>query len=899
MRRDKENERVFIRINKKGWVDVTNEITSISFRGDSYYVRFRMGKAYHFATHCVVTLSDCVPLSFDPSAFSSFFQQEVSGVYESCGRILSFDHRHGLRKMSAERWNEFQNFQKFIKNSYDYYRDLASVYDQDGDSDFLVTQYDKIQKEWQGHRVLKDVLCRTERAFQKPDLIFPFPHNFNQMKAIEMGMSSNVSVIQGPPGTGKTQTILNLIANILVQGKTVAIISNNNAAVRNVYDKMEEAGYGFLCANLGNLANRELFFSQEHERKRLPQGERGPRLLDLIKEEQLYFTNDIKKGELMEERSKLRMQYARSDTKKDANLIIKTSVPSNKIIRFAAKLEKRGKERLGLFTRLRLRFQYGISLKPYKKNASLLSEQLKFAYVERRLEELDKEIRDIKDEMKRYEATGSQQKILESSRYIWNRALSKRLDSLKEVEYDASNFKLKFSSFIQRYPVILSSTYSLPSTVSPSFCFDYLIIDEASQSTITTVLPSLAKGKNLIVIGDDKQLPPVITEQVITQEKYLSIHHDIKGLYRDDGKSFLTFIQSQMPKTMPVTLLREHYRCSPEIIGFSNERIYGNELVCEKASDDGTRLKLIKTVPGNHARRNDAGGPGLYNQREIDEIAKALKNMPKKKGVGVITPYRRQAELLKSALPEDVEVGTIHTFQGRECQTIFLSCVANDADDYRKDDEIRRAFVNDERMINVAVTRAKDEFILVASDKIVHSQKGILADLVKYITYQTGSVVEEGHVRSIFDLLYEDYAKTRKRLFSGKNIASEELMAKTLDSVLDKKEFSSLKYSMHVTLKTAVKIDSKKYSAEEYKYLSHPWTHLDFVIFNRFDKIPVLAIEVDGIAYHEQCSKQLNRDALKDRCLSDCHLPILRVKTNQANVGISVIEALQSCWDNR
>ena len=140
MRLGKENERIFIRVNKKGWADLTNEITSISFQGDSYYVRFRMGKAYHFATHCVVTLSDCVPLSFDPSAFSSFFQQEVSGVYESCGRILSFDHRHGLRKMSPERWNQFQNFQNFIKKSFGYYRDLASIYDREGDSDFLAAQ---------------------------------------------------------------------------------------------------------------------------------------------------------------------------------------------------------------------------------------------------------------------------------------------------------------------------------------------------------------------------------------------------------------------------------------------------------------------------------------------------------------------------------------------------------------------------------------------------------------------------------------------------------------------------------------------------------------------------------------------------------------------------------------
>lgn len=49
-------------------------------------------------------------------------------------------------------------------------------------------------------------------------------------------MENQISVIQGPPGTGKTQTILNIIANILMQGETVQIVSNNNSATENVYE---------------------------------------------------------------------------------------------------------------------------------------------------------------------------------------------------------------------------------------------------------------------------------------------------------------------------------------------------------------------------------------------------------------------------------------------------------------------------------------------------------------------------------------------------------------------------------------------------------------------------------------------------------------------------------------
>ena len=70
--------------------------------------------------------------------------------------------------------------------------------------------------------------------------IFPFGLNESQLEAVENAFSSQISIIEGPPGTGKTQTILNIIANILVNKKTVAIVSNNNPAVENVYEKMEK-----------------------------------------------------------------------------------------------------------------------------------------------------------------------------------------------------------------------------------------------------------------------------------------------------------------------------------------------------------------------------------------------------------------------------------------------------------------------------------------------------------------------------------------------------------------------------------------------------------------------------------------------------------------------------------
>jgi hypothetical protein len=97
--------------------------------------------------------------------------------------------------------------------------------------------------------------------------IFPFRCNLSQRTAVENALTRSVSVIEGPPGTGKTETILNLIANIVaVQHLTVGIVSFGNAAVDNVRDKLNEQGFGHLVGNLGRRAKRDEFFARQAAR---------------------------------------------------------------------------------------------------------------------------------------------------------------------------------------------------------------------------------------------------------------------------------------------------------------------------------------------------------------------------------------------------------------------------------------------------------------------------------------------------------------------------------------------------------------------------------------------------------------------------------------------------------
>ena len=108
------------------------------------------------------------------------------------------------------------------------------------------------------------------QKFVASKLIYPFGCNASQQKAVQTAFENQISIIQGPPGTGKTQTILNIVANILCQGKTVMVVSNNNSAITNVVEKLERYGLGFITALLGSRENKNAFIAAQQTEKVIP-----------------------------------------------------------------------------------------------------------------------------------------------------------------------------------------------------------------------------------------------------------------------------------------------------------------------------------------------------------------------------------------------------------------------------------------------------------------------------------------------------------------------------------------------------------------------------------------------------------------------------------------------------
>lgn len=189
-------------------------------------------------------------------------------------------------------------------------------------------------------------------------------------------------------------------------------------------------------------------------------------------------------------------------------------------------------------------------------------------------------------------------------------------------------------------------------------------------------------------------------------------------------------------------------------------------------------------------------------------------------------------------------------------------------------------FVDDPKMLNVAVTRAKKFLRVVVSN----SEKNIgtnIDDLIKYIRYNNFEVVES-NIKSIYDMLYKENMKQRMEYLKNKkrksDYDSENLTYNLIEEVLKENNFNNLDIVVHIPLMDILANDTLL-DNEEKLYASNVWTHIDFVIFNKMDKKIFLAVEVDGYYWHKEGTKQQERDKLKDRILEKYMIPLVRLST--------------------
>ncbi len=782
------------------------------------------------------------------------------------------------------------------KSTFEYLKTIANEVSikSEMEGSFLGKQYNKLTKV-NANSVLGAYLEGKPLMSQSqfPQIIYPFGFNISQKSATEKALTEQVSVIEGPPGTGKTQTILNIIANAIMNNKTVAVVSNNNSATANILEKLEKYGVGFFAAYLGNKENKEKFFSEQ--KSTYPDMVEWSMLTaefqsisNMLKtsqkklNEMLKFQN--KCAIFKQELSKLKtefgyfMQYYHEFKDiKSINFNSLMNFSSDKVLKFL--LEYKRKQEHGKFSfkdKIQNIFLYGIfNFKFYKNPPEVLISFLQKTYYEKKIIEITDQIKSLSNKLENYDF---ENEMKEYSRFSIDLFKAKLADKYRgggnRTVFTDVALRRGFRNFINEYPVILSTTHSLRNSVEQDYMFDYVIIDEASQVDLVAGALALSCAKNAVIVGDIKQLPNVVPPEIAKTTSNLFASYGLHSAYNYAEQSILTSFL-ELFKNIPKTLLKEHYRCHPKIIGFCNQKFYNNELiVLTNERDSDKPLIVYKTAKGNHAR-------GKINQRQIDVVLEEI--IPEQiinsgnQSVGVISPFRLQAnEFQKVVGNGKIDADTVHKYQGRERDIIILSTVANEIG--------VNDFADDSNLINVAVSRAVNQLIVVVSEGSEEWKGTNIGDLIKYIQYNNFEVIES-QIYSVFDLLYKNYSnKLLEMIKKNKNVSdykSENLMNAIIEKVLSHPEFQSLDWVLHQPLRMLIK-DPIKLTEVERKYAMNILTHTDFVIFNKLDKIPVLVVEVDGHAYHANNPLQLKRDKMKDNILQKYNIPILRMKTTES-----------------
>ena len=723
-------------------------------------------------------------------------------------------------------------------------------------------------------------------TYRTPKTIYyPFGCNASQKKAVENALTNQVSVIQGPPGTGKTQTILNIIANLLLANKSILVVSNNNSAVDNVAEKLEKEGLGFLVAKLGSVENKELFIANQQNYPLMDNwkfeevNSIKQQVTQALKDVSLCFDGQSKYALLKSELDALlkETKYDIMHNEVSDNHKWLFNKPSKKLmsVRLQYGILMENNKKVSHLQKLKWSFALGFKIyKLLKSEPQTVIKAFEAAYYVARKRELENELLSIENSLKTIDINQRVTDLRLLSLKVLKNSVAKRFTGERK-KFTLTTIKPHTEAFLKEYPVVLSTTYSAKACISKDMVFDYLIMDEASQVDIKTGALALSCAMNAVIVGDDKQLPNVVSQEEETALKAIQSTYRVDEKYQATTNSFLQSCVKVL-KNAPVTLLREHYRCHPRIIDFGNQRFYNGELIAMTSdSNEDKVLQVIKTVPGNHAR-------GHFNQREVDVIIQEV--MPEyslSDNVGIITPYRDQAIAINQALGRDV-ASTVHKFQGRECDAIIMSMV----------DNIPTDFSDDPNLMNVAISRAKTKLCVVVNGNEMPSNSN-LSQLILYIQYNNFDV-KESKIHSVFDILYKQYTVERLayEAQSGKvsEYLSENIIYDTLVKAIDKVQMSNWGVVCHYPLSRLI-TDFNGLESQEIAFISNTLSHVDFLVYNSITKKPLMAIEVDGWKYHNQSEVQQSRDNLKDNLLSKYGLKPYRISTVDT-VNVETIEEM-------
>ncbi|MBU6134642.1 AAA domain-containing protein [Clostridium tertium] len=744
-------------------------------------------------------------------------------------------------------------------------------------------------------RIQVEELDKEEHNKNIDPVILLQPSNKSQKKSIEAAIKHKISIIEGPPGTGKTTTILSVVANMIYENKKVVVVSKNNSAINNVLNELNEISITECFVRLGRQTVID---------------ELTPRLEEKIKNYEKEIKNisvngkDNSKKQMKKLCDKLdKLENDLEELIKIKNILIELEnnyrhlIKRNEAYGFdnykdiikkvdRTKSSSSAKRSLNIVSEVLVNISEGKKVGIIKKLLTYINS--KFLFKELRdngiiiqglLEQkfLEYEITDIKNKLEK----GNLDKLQNEISKIYNGdyiSLSKELvlKSLKN-RYSKEDYEniykkiqekgtLDFSKIkrevINLYPVIMTTVdafiYNFNYLFDKDEKIDCIIIDEASQCDIMSALPLLYVAKKIVVVGDNQQLSAIIN----MEDNEIKTKVEAKYDYRKGN--FLTTISKAIAP--PSNMLLEHYRCDYNIINYCNKYFYDNKLIVYKEAKKDSMI-LVNNDKGKYV---DSDKVSFVNLREIITIEGLINSDIANKFI--ITPFKNQANNLCEKYSKE-RCGTIHTFQGKGEKEVYFTTVLNNTSEGRKHLQGNHNLFTNE-LINVAVSRAKDKFVLVTDRNFFFENDKNVKNLIEYIEAY-GEIIPDKTV-CIFDYLYKEM-KTYTVIDNCDNIF-EKKVKDCIDKYIEKHN----EYRVVVKIPLANLVTDKGFleKRNDIKKFILNNAHLDFTIYDKRINKPVMVIELDGEYHKEEIQKE--RDKKKNEALNYMEIPLWRLNSKDA-----------------
>lgn len=357
-------------------------------------------------------------------------------------------------------------------------------------------------------------------------------------------------------------------------------------------------------------------------------------------------------------------------------------------------------------------------------NAKLKDNEEKYGELKSKEAQLQRELKKTLDQIpsaaKNYLNLIINQKLYEANTGHLRQYADYIPDNIPWHQQEIPQFIYSTKNFLNNFSAVIVTNLSVKNGFPLSDqMFDMVVVDEASQCDVASALPLIFRAKKLVVIGDPLQLTHITNVERYEEEYVLQQFNLPVANFNYVDNSLYKFSEGiGLRSNFESIFLNEHFRSHPDIISFSKEYFYlprlGQELTIK------TDPNLLRFEPLGITWKNVTGQMHRYRNENISEVEACIStiqniyNIYPDASIGITTPYRHQAEVIRNHLPQNLReliiADTVHKFQGDERDIMILSLVLCNGTPLKKANWINYKVPY---LINVAITRARSSLFII------------------------------------------------------------------------------------------------------------------------------------------------------------------------------------------